>query len=181
MLDDHFLRFWFRFVFPYQADLEAGLGSGDLFDAEVGPALASHVAPVFEELCREHVRASMGAAVSKVGRWWGNALDSLRRSGERSSEEIDVVGLARGRVSVIGEVKWTAKPLGPAILRDLEEFKVPALTQSGFKLAGEVTTVLFSKSGYTDVLRERANAGEHLMLVDVDHMLSTAKQPNPLR
>jgi AAA+ ATPase superfamily predicted ATPase len=174
VLDDPFLRFWFRFVFPYQADLEAGLDSGDLFDAEVAPALASHVAPVFEELCREHVRASMGASVSKVGRWWGNALDSLRRNGERSSEEIDVVGLARGRVGVIGEVKWTTKPLGPAILRDLEEFKVPALTQSGFKLARELTTVLFSRSGYSDALRERAAADEHLVLVDVDAMLSTA-------
>lgn len=173
VLDDPFLRFWFRFVFPYQADLEAGLAAADLFDAEIGPALTSQVAPVFEELCREHVRASMGAAVSKVGRWWGNAVNSLRRSGERTSEEIDIVGLARSRVSVVGEVKWTSKPLGPAILRDLEEFKLPALTQSGFKLAGKVTTVLFSKSGYTAALRGRADVDEHLVLVDVENMLST--------
>jgi len=60
-LSDPFLRFWFRFVFPFQSDLEAGLAPGDLFDREIAPALAGHVAPVFEDLCREHVRVQMGA------------------------------------------------------------------------------------------------------------------------
>lgn len=173
VLDDPFLRFWFRFVFPFQADLEAGLAPEDLFDSEVAPELADHVSPVFEDLCREHVRATMGSAATRVGRWWGNALNSLRRTGERTTEEIDVVGTARQRVTVVGEVKWTSRPLGVKILDDLVDYKVPALVQDGFKLARELTTVLYSRSGYTDSLRARAEGDGRLILVDVDEMLST--------
>lgn len=99
-------------MFPFQADLEAGLAPEDLFESEIAPELAGHVAPVFEDLCREYVRAHMGATATRVGRWWGNALNRLRQSGERSTEEIDVVGTARKRVTLVGEVKWTSKPIG---------------------------------------------------------------------
>jgi len=173
VLDDPFLRFWFRFVFPFQADLEAGLAPEALFDSEIAPELADHAAPVFEDLCREHVRANMGSIATRVGRWWGNALNRLRQSGERSTEEIDVVGTARKRVTLVGEVKWTSKPIGEKILSDLADYKVPALQQAGFKLAGELTTVLFSRSGYSAGLRARAEDDERLVLVGVDEMLST--------
>jgi uncharacterized protein len=172
VLEDPFLRFWFRFVFPFQADLEAGLAPGDLYDSEIAPELPDHVAPVFEDLCREHVRVTMGATATRVGRWWGNALNSLRRSGERSTEEIDVVGTARKRVTLVGEAKWTTKPLGEKILRDLSDYKIPALEQDGFKLAGDVTIVLLSRSGYSAGLRTRAESDERLVLIDVDDMLS---------
>ncbi len=115
ILDDPFLRFWFRFVFPYQADLEAGLAPMDLYRTEIEPDLADH------------------------GRWWGNARNDLRRNGTRTTEEIDIVGTARKRVTVVGEAKWTTTPLGVSILRDLEEFKIPALAQAGFKIAPQVT------------------------------------------
>ncbi|MEA2686493.1 MAG: uncharacterized protein QOE93_1688, partial [Actinomycetota bacterium] len=48
-LRDAFFRFWFRFVFPYQDELESGLRPADLFDAEVAPALADHVGAEFED------------------------------------------------------------------------------------------------------------------------------------
>lgn len=173
VLEDAFLRFWFRFVFPFQADLEAGLTAEDLFDSEIAPELADHVAPVFEDLCREHVRATMGATATRVGRWWGNALNRLRRSGERSTEEIDVVGTTRKRVTLVGEVKWTSKPLGERILRDLVDYKIPALSQDGFKVASELTTMLFCRSGYSAGLHARAEDDDKLVLIDVDDMLST--------
>lgn len=172
-LSDPFLRFWFRFVFPFQSDLEAGLAPGDLFDREIAPDLAGHVAPVFEDLCREHVRAHMGATATRVGRWWGASLNRLRRSGERSTEEIDVVGTARMRVTLVGEVKWTSKPVSERILSDLIDYKIPALEQDGFRLSNEIVTVLFSRSGYSAGLRDRAEDDPRLVLVDVHEMLST--------
>ncbi len=172
-LSDPFLRFWFRFVFPFQADLEAGLAPGDLFDREIAPDLADHVAPVFEDLCREHVRAHMGATATRVGRWWGHSLNRLRQSGERSTEEIDVVGTARNRVTLVGEVKWTSKPVSERVLSDLVDYKIPALEQGGFGLSSEIMTVLFSRSGYSAGLLARADADRNLVLVDVHEMLSS--------
>lgn len=173
VLEDPFLRFWFRFVFPFQADLEAGLHPEELFDREIAPELADHAAPVFERLCREHVRTTMGGTATRVGRWWGNALNQLRRSGDRTTEEIDVVGTARKRVTLIGEAKWSSKPLGERILRDLTEYKVPAMEQGGFRLASDVTTVLFSRSGYSPGLHSRAAGDGRLVLIDVNDMLTT--------
>jgi hypothetical protein len=167
VLDDPFLRFWFRFVFPFQADLEAGLVPADLFDAEVAPALAEHVAPVFEDACRAHARSAYGSVAPRVGRWWGMARHDLRRAGVRSTEEIDIVGMARNRVTLVGEAKWTAAPLDVTVLRDLTEYKLPALEQAGFKLGGKPVTVLYSKAGYTNGLRDRSAHNDRLILLDV--------------
>lgn len=173
VLADPFLRFWFRFVFPFQADLEAGLSPENLYRSEIAPELAHHISPVFEAICREFVRSSMGAKATRVGRWWGNALNSYRKTGERTTEEIDVVGSLRKRVTVIGEVKWTSRPVGEKLLSDLHAFKIPALTQGGLKLAGNPVIMLFSRSGYTPGLMERADGDDNLVLIDVAEMLST--------
>lgn len=171
LLDDPFLRFWFRFVFPFQTDLEAGLAPGDLYRAEIESELADHVAPVFEAACREHVRTHLGERASRVGRWWGNARHDLRRTGARSSEEIDIVGTARSRVTVVGEARWTSSPMDVSVLRDLHEFKLPALRQDGFRIVDDATVVLCCRSGFTDGLRERAGEDGRLHLVDATEVL----------
>ncbi len=171
-LEDPFFRFWFRFVFPFQSELETGLDPADLYETEVRPALPEHVSVVFEEWARSWVRATHGSVVSQVGPWWGHALNLLRQKGERSSEEIDIVGLARQRVVLVGEVKWTQRKLGVGVLSDLETYKLPALTQAGLKVAPSPTIVLISKSGYTDGLVEAAAARRDIELVDVDRALA---------
>lgn len=174
-LSDPFLRSWFRFVFPFQADLEAGLDPHDLYRTEIEPELNAHISPVFEEVCRQHARATFGRHAARVGRWWGNARNDLRRVGSRSTEEIDLVGMSRGRIALVGEAKWTKSRLDVSILRDLDEYKIPALKQAGFKLIARPVTLLYSRSGYTDGLHERATHDDHVKLVDVPTMLSTAR------
>lgn len=171
-LTDGFFRFWFRFVRPYQDQLEAGLDATDLWDAEVAPALADHIAPAFEALCRRWVRENLGRQASRVGSWWGPALNELRRSGERESEELDIVGMHRGRVSVVGECKWTAKPLSVGILKEISEFKLPALAQGGGQLRSEgPVVVLFARSGFTKGLRDAAGTRNDLRLVELGELV----------
>lgn len=170
-ISDPFLRFWFRFVFPYQEDLAAGLAAGELYALEVEPELAEHVAPVFESLCREWVRRNRGAKVSRVGSWWGPTTKAGRDQ-NRFSEEIDVVGIGRNRPAVIGECKWTGKPLSVSILAALQDFKLPALVQGGLKPAAEVETVLFSRSGFTDGLTAAAAADPQLTLVSLGELVT---------
>ncbi len=171
-LDDPFFRFWFRFVFPFQADLETGLSGSDLFRSEVSPMIADHVAPVFEDWCRTWVRTNLGQVATQVGAWWGPSLNALRRRGERSSEEIDVVGMARGRVTLVGESKWTGRLLDASIVDDLDTYKIPALRQAGLRVAPDVRVVLFSRSGYAASLRRLASTDERITLVDVPAALA---------
>ena len=166
-LDDEFLRFWFRFVFPFQADLEAGLRPQALFDSEIRSQISDHVAPVFESWCLGWLRAQVMGGATRFGRWWGNALNDLRRTGERTTEEIDAVGSARNRVVVVAEAKWTNRPLDAVIVTDIERYKIPALRQSGLKVADRPLIVLFSRSGYSTRLHELARDAEHITLVDV--------------
>jgi len=175
-LSDGFFRFWFRFVRPFASELEAGLKPSDLWGAEVGPGLAAHIAPAFEDLCRRWVRANLGEQASKVGSWWGPALNELRAKGERASEEIDVVGLRRGRVSLVGECKWANKPISVSLLGEVDRYKLPALWQSGAKpRADGPLIVLFSRSGFTDGLRAAAAENEKLRLVELEELVPTGR------
>lgn len=166
-LDDPFLRFWFRFVFSYQSDLESGLRPGDLYDGEVAPFLADHVAPIFEDWCRAWLRRNRGSAATTVGAWWGNAANRFRRSKERSSEEIDAVGTLHGRVTLVAECKWTSRPLGPTVVADLDTYKIPALEDAGFRVTERPRIVLFSKAGYAASLRALSEQDDRIELVDV--------------
>ena len=122
-LRDDFLRFWFRFffVFPFQESLRAGLAPCRSLRRRGRPLLAEHVAPVFERVCRRWVLRNLGNQATLIQRWWGRALDPLRAEGVRSTEEIDLIGVARSRVALAAECKWTNKKMSPKVLADLEE------------------------------------------------------------
>lgn len=170
-LDDGFLRFWFRFVFPFQADLEAGLAAATVLSTEIRPDLAGHLAPAIEEIARDWVRRTGFAGATRVGSWWGPALDVFRASGERTSEEIDVVGIARGRVSVVGEVRWRSEPMGAGILGEIERFKLPALRKAA-KVAAQPLMLLVSRSGFTEGLHAAATAEKHIRLLDLADLVA---------
>jgi AAA+ ATPase superfamily predicted ATPase len=167
---DPFLRFWFRFVFGMQDDLGAGLRASDYWDSAIEPELADHAAPIFEDLCREWVRKTHGRVAQRVGSWWGPARHDLRRVHERETEEIDIVGVARSQVTLVGECKWTNKPLARSVLRDLDDYKLPALRQTKAKVAKQPRLVLFARSGFESGLVKAASERDDVELVDADQV-----------
>lgn len=101
-LDDPFLRFWFRFVFPHQSILRS-LGPERGFLQVIRPELDAYMGRCFERLCREAL--PMIYAAGKVTAGYG--------VGEFWSKEaqIDVVGVREDGVTDLGECKW-GKPGG---------------------------------------------------------------------
>lgn len=172
-LRDPFFRFWFRFVFPFQDDLESGLPARTLYDNEVAPTLNDHVGVEFEEYCRRWTRASQ--PVTRVGPWWGPALHKLRRDGSRFTEEIDVVGLVRGRATVIGEARWHNSKMDVGYLAEVEDYKLPALRQSDVKVSATPTIILFSRGGFTPRLIEMARTRDDLILTDASRVLAESQ------
>ena len=166
-LDDDLFRFWFRFVFPFQEELSTGLSAADLYNTEIAPALADHTASAFESWCRSWVRQNQGSQATRVGSWWGRALDSHRRTKERETEEIDIVGTSRKVVTIAGEAKWTNKTMPLKVLQDLENYKLPALRQAGLKVSPNVHIFLFSRSGYAAELSREAQSRRDITLVNV--------------
>jgi len=100
-LDDPFMRFYFRFVLPYQSALAQGVSK----DAEAAwrSGRVHHVAACWEQLARLSVPwlnvsdRSWGAASA----WWNRAGGDI---------EIDVMALsADGKEVLAGECKWLEK------------------------------------------------------------------------
>jgi hypothetical protein len=168
---DPFMRFWFRFVFPFQADLTAGLPPEDHFDRNVAPFLAEHAAAAFEDVCRAWVRDRYSKTTDTVGPWWGMARHDLRRKKVRLTEEIDIVGASGDKVTLVGECRWQNRQMGRRQLTDLLDNKLPALAQSGVDVT-TATIVLFSKSGFRKELKEEAARRGKVQLVDLPTLLS---------
>jgi AAA+ ATPase superfamily predicted ATPase len=169
-LGDGFLRFWFRFVFPFQADLEAGLDPRAVLQSEIEPELADHIAPSIEEIVRDWVRRTGVGDATRIGSWWGPSLDEFRATNERQVEEIDVVGTARRRVTVIGEVRWRNTRMDVGILGEIERFKLPALRKAATVMTRPMI-VLVSRAGFTDGLREASRQNPHIRLVELSELV----------
>ena len=173
-ITDGFVRFWFRFVFGNQEDLQEGLSPADLWDAGIEPYLANFVAPAFEELCARYTRRMYGASAPNVGGWWGPALNEHRRTKARLSEEVDVVGAQRRNLRVVGECKWTSSAMPKQVLDDLRAYKIPAIAQERrLKVpAAGPRILLFARSGFAPELQQAAAGDENLTLVGLDELVS---------
>lgn len=154
-LSDPYLRFWFRYVSPYQSYLQLEKAA-DLWKREIEPTLDDFVArTAWEEVCIQHLWRRLAidqlpAKAAKMGRWWDN------------SDEIDIVGLWGDEVTVIGECKWTSTPVDEGVLLALQK-KADKLPTGKRPL-----WVLASRSGFNRKLRERTRDGDLLLLEPSD-------------
>ena len=145
---DPFLRFWFRYVHPYRGSLDLGLADVVL-ERRVRATFDQFVGYAFEEAAREHVarRAIQGELPflpDRIGSWWDRAA------------EIDVVAVSDTDGAVlVGECKWSARPVGTNILDDLKR-KAQRMDSKG--RWPQVSYMLWSKSGFTLALRTAAES-----------------------
>lgn len=167
---DGFVRFWFKFIAPYIADLEAGRSPSAHVANYIYPNLADHVSIEFEHIFHRWVRQQYPLA-RQVGWWWGNAANVYRAAKTRSSEEIDVVGIAAKKVIVLGEAKWTNGPLSYDVLTDLIDFKSPALIDAGLRVPKNSEIVLASRNGFTRNLEAAGKSMPNVRLIQAADLL----------
>lgn len=159
-LQDAFLRFWFRFVHPNQGSLGMGLGTAVL-EQRVRPGFDQFMGYAFEDAAQEYLaRLAQGGRLpflpERIGRWW------------LADDEIDVVAINdTNRALLVGECKWTARPVGVNILADLQR-KTQRLMGDGEW--SQVAYALFAKSGFTPALQEIAEE-EGILLVEPELMV----------
>ncbi len=150
VIDDPFFRFWFRYVFPYESELE--MEKVAEVSEIIRKDLPSHVGMIAEEV----VRGYLADEWPEVGSWWN-----------RSGDEIDIVALNEKKKEILfGEVKWRNRPVGCDVLDELMEKK--DLVQWHNKDRKE-RFMLVSKSGFTKKCLERMD-DEGVMHWDMDDM-----------
>lgn len=154
---DHFLRFWFRYVHPYQSSLDLGMADGILAQ-RVRPTFDQFVGYAFEQAARAYIarlarKGSLPFLPERIGAWWDQ------------SGEMDVVAVSDNeKALLVGECKWSANAVGSDVLEDLKS-KAQTLLETG--RWNSALYFLFAKSGFTPAVQEQA-ANEGIRLVTVE-------------
>ncbi len=140
-ISDPYFRFWFGHVLPNRSRLARG--RIEEVAREIEKQLPTYTGHIFEDICSDWIGrlSPLGSDADEVGAWWNR----------KSNVEVDIAALNKKGYTVLGECKWSRDPVDIGVLDDLVE----AQSVIGPK-ANQATLVLFSKSGFSDELRERA-------------------------
>jgi AAA+ ATPase superfamily predicted ATPase len=145
-IDDHFLRFWFRYVHPNQSSLDLGLADS-ILTQRVRPDLDHFAASSFEEAAREFVAAKARAGKwsflpERIGSWWNR------------DAELDVLAITQaGKMALAGECKWSVNPVGTNVLEDLKRRAEAMAKENDIE---QIQYALFSRKGFTGALKKQA-------------------------
>lgn len=159
-IDDHFLRFWFRYVHPNQNGLDLGLADA-ILEQRIKPDMDHFVASAFEEAAVNFTErlAKSGELTflpERIGGWWNRSV------------EIDVLAVnLKEKKALIGECKWTNRLVGSNILDEVQHKAQELMTWHDIQ---EMHFALFSRRGFTPELEERAKS-EGVMLFTVDALV----------
>jgi AAA+ ATPase superfamily predicted ATPase len=154
-------RFWYRFVFPNMSGIVSGLGES-IYDFEIAPKISAYMGFIFEEMCKQYVieeakRNALPFLMGPIGRWWGG------NPKEKRQEEIDILTF-RGDSALFCECKWTNDPVDTDVFQTLKE-------RSELFSYDRKWLWLFSKSGFTARLIEKAQEMDNVRLIPYSDML----------
>jgi uncharacterized protein len=140
-LTDNYFTFWYAYVFPNMAELEAGDAQG-VYQHVIEPTLNAFVSHTFEDICRQYLRKlnrenRLPFHFTRIGRWWDKTT------------ELDIMATAMGRDVLLGECKFKNAPFTLAEYNDaLSKYK---------REDSDAHYFLFSRSGFTKAVLEAGN------------------------
>ncbi|SHH27744.1 ATP-binding protein [Thermosipho atlanticus] len=132
-INDEYLRFYFRYIYPYQEMIYRGLGNKLL--EKIKFTISQHASFTFEKISKQYFKKHTG--VEKAGRWWD------------AGNKIDIVGI-KDNILYVGECKWTNKKVDEKVLNNLRK-KIPFLLKDLEYEPAKIVYYLFSKSGFKNL------------------------------
>ena len=165
---DNFIRFWFRYVYPFKGELE--LDNLQMVMEEIERSFTStFVALAYEDVCRDIFaklcrEGAIDFAPSRIGSYWLNDY--------AGDTEIDVMAVDhQGKRLFAGECKYHAKPVDAPVYFNLRA-KVEESAQIQKAFPGyEVVYGVFSKSSFTRRLLDAAQENSNLLLINEDALV----------
>lgn len=164
-ISDHFIRFWFRYVYPYKGELE--LDNMQIVLDEINKDfIEKFVAFAYEDICRDIFanlckKEAISFIPSRIGSYWRNDLDG--------DTEIDVMAVDHQNMRIFaGECKYHAKPVDAPVYYALKE-KVANAGEIRKAFPGyNIIYGVFSKSGFTQRMLDAAKENVELFLISED-------------
>ncbi len=160
-IEDHFLRFWFRYVHPNQSSLDLGLADAVLTQ-RVQPDLDHFAAAAFEEAAvtftgRLAQTGQLDFLPERIGGWW------------HRKAEMDVLAVnLTEKTALVGECKWSIHPVGTRVLDELKQKAQIFQQEHGIE---KLQYALFARRGFTPELEEAAKA-EGVRLFTVESLIN---------
>ena len=166
-ISDNFVRFWFRYVYPYKGELELD-NTQIVLDEIRKDFVQKFVAFAYEDICRSIFadlsrKGAIDFVPSRIGAYWLNDLDS--------DTEIDVMAVDhQNKRFFAGECKYHNKPVDAPVFFALRD-KVQASAGIQKVLKGyQPIFGIFSKSGFTQRLVDLGKENPQLFLINEDHL-----------
>ena len=159
-LDDNFFRFWYRFVPQNQSAIQSGR-IRRIYEATIKKYYPEYMGLVFEQICRQYLlnyAENLPVELTAVGQWWGSDAKN------RKEIQIDIVGTTTSpNEYLMGSCKYRNMVIGVDELERLKEYS------RVFRSNGKMHYILFSKSGFTAALVDKAEK-EGVMLVTLNEL-----------
>ena len=154
MIKDNFFKFWYKFVYPFQAQIQARITEPPM--RKIYKELEGYCGRIFEDIVAEFFLIMRGKKIKgmeinfdEYGKWWEN------------DEDIDLV-LKSKRLTFFVETKFTNEFIGSRIFEDLKEKSLKTSATGKFKF------ILISKKGFEKELIERKIP--NLLLLSLDEI-----------
>ena len=167
-ISDNFIRFWFRYVYPYKGELELD-NQQIVLDELEKDFIQKFVAFSYEDVCKDIFASlcrnkAVDFAPSRIGSYWLNDING--------DTEIDVMAVDHQKKQVFaGECKYHNKPVDATVYYELEE-KVKKSAELRTAFPGyKVLYGLFSKSGFTQRMLDQAEGRDDILLIQEDCVL----------
>lgn len=169
-VQDNCYRFWYRFVFGNQSEIDAGIGRQLADNVVFGEALSSFIGkPAFEQICLQYMQRlnkelKLPFLATSFGKWWGN--DSVKRE----ETDLDVVLGDKTKTKIIvGECKWRNEPASKS---DVEKWMAKDYLLSSYT---DRYYVYFSKTGYSDSALALAKNNSRLKLLSLSDLYNVTQ------
>ena len=167
-ISDNFIRFWFRYIYPFKGELELD-NMQIVLDEIRKDFVEKFVAFTYEDICRNIFadlckNGRISFAPSRIGSYWLNDIDG--------DTEIDVMAVDHQNKRVFaGECKYHEKPVDVSVYFALKK-KVESVTEIGKAYPRyDVIFGVFSKSGFTQRMLDTAKTDTGLILIHEDHLV----------
>ena len=167
-ISDNFIRFWFRYIYPFKGELELD-NMQIVLDEIRKDFVEKFVAFTYEDICRNIFadlckNGRISFVPSRIGSYWLNDIDG--------DTEIDVMAVDHQNKRVFaGECKYHAKPVDVSVYFALKK-KVESATEIRKSYPGyDVIFGVFSKSGFTQRMLDTAKTDTGLILIHEDHLV----------
>ena len=165
---DNFIRFWFKYVYPYKGELE--LDNMQIVLEEMKKDFETKfVAFAYEDICKDIFanlckRGVIDFVPSRIGAYWLNDYTG--------DTEIDVMAVDNQNKRIFaGECKYHRNPVDASVYYALKEKVLDAGEIRKSYPGYDVIYGVFSKSGFTQRMLDAARETSNLVLVNEDNVI----------